>query len=174
MMLRLSSGSFTALSAFRIASEPGTAPLGVGVGADMSQTYHTYGPSAAGHQLLLAGMRNEANGGVRQVGAHVTEPVHGVTDPRIEGPVGQEHQEEVSRGIDPELSAGETRMPVRGITDKPAEHARLRQVELRRIPAQQARSGLIAAGQEPLQRGGAYPLAIQPGAASQPDLRIPR
>src|SRR4051794_39339390 len=121
MMLRLSSGSLTALSAFRIASEPGTAPLGVGMGEDMSQTYHAGGRSAASHQLLLTGVGNQANGGVRQVGAHITQPVHGITDPRIEGAIGQEHQEQVSRGIDPELGAGEAGMSVRGIADEPAE-----------------------------------------------------
>src|SRR3954470_1349375 len=44
MMLRLSSGSLTALSAFRIASEPGTAPLGVGMGEDMSTNISCWRP----------------------------------------------------------------------------------------------------------------------------------
>src|SRR6185436_12513228 len=68
--------------------------------------------SALGHQILLAGMGNQADGRIGELCPDRPEAVSGISDPWVEGPVGEEDQKEIVCGVNPDLGAGEASMAI--------------------------------------------------------------
>src|SRR4051812_43986813 len=117
-------------------------------------------------------MGDQAYGRVRQLGPDGPEAMGGVSDPRIEGAIGEKDEEQIVGGIDPHLRAGEAGMPVCGLADESAIEARLILIELRGIPAEEPGTTVVPRGQEAFDGSLGDPLPVRPRTVTKPCLRV--
>src|SRR3954470_14174577 len=118
-------------------------------------------------------MGDQADGRIGQLGPDRAETVGGISDSGVEGPVGEEDEEQVVCWVYPDLCAGEASMAVCRLTDEGTIEARLILIELGCVPPQQPRAAVGARREKSLDRAGGYPWTARAGTIAEPDLGIP-